>query len=62
MLFRSDRPLATGRECVFEITSPGLLAPMVIPAHVSRVTPDGMEVVYDLDPATREAMLLALDA
>ena len=58
----TDRPLATGRECVFEITSPGLLAPMVIPAHVSRVTPDGMEVVYDLDPATREAMLLALDA
>lgn len=57
----TDRPLTTGRECVFEISSPGLLAPMVIPAHVTRVTPDGMEVSYDLDAGTRDAMLAALD-
>jgi molecular chaperone DnaK len=57
---RTERPLATGRACVFEISGPGLSTPLVIPAHVTRSLPDGMEVAYDVDDTARRALLEAL--
>ncbi|MDP2311846.1 MAG: Hsp70 family protein [Pseudomonadota bacterium] len=59
-LIRTEKPLASGRDCVFEINGPGLLQPLVIPARVSRVLADGMEVEYRLDAAERAALLALL--
>ncbi|MES2641483.1 MAG: Hsp70 family protein [Myxococcota bacterium] len=61
-LIRTEKPLASGRECVFEINGPGLDQPLVIPASVSRVLADGMEVEYRLDEAERSALLAQLGA
>ncbi len=59
---RTEKPLATGRECVFEVSGPGLVAPLVIPARVTRAVVDGMEVEYQIDDATRSELLAALGA
>ncbi len=59
-LIRTEKPLASGRECVFEINGPGLAEPLVIPAWVSRVVVDGMEVQYRLDAGERSALLARL--
>lgn len=61
-VIRTERPLASGRECVFEINGPGLPQPLVIPASVSRVLADGMEVEYHLDDVERSALLALLGA
>jgi hypothetical protein len=59
-IVRTEKPLATGRECVFEVSGPGLAEPLVIPAHVTRVLADGMEVAYDIGSAEKANLLAAL--
>jgi molecular chaperone DnaK len=55
-LIKTDKPLALGRECVFEVSAPGLSLPILLPARVVRVLSDGMEVVYELDVEERRAL------
>jgi molecular chaperone DnaK len=59
-VIRTEKPLATGRECVFEISGPGIPEALLIPARVVRIVPDGMEVAYALEPVERDALLAVL--
>jgi Tfp pilus assembly protein PilZ len=59
-LIKTAKPLAIGRECLFEISGPGLDTPLVIPARVSRVLEDGMEVEYRVDARERASLLAQL--
>ncbi len=59
-LIRTGRPLAVGRECLFEVTAPDFALPVAIPARVVRVVAGGMEVVYELSDAERHALEGAL--
>ncbi len=59
-VIRTEKPLATGRECVFEISCPGIPEAFLIPARVVRIVADGMEVAYALEPFERDALLAVL--
>ena len=59
---KTEKPLAIGRECIFEIDAPGLAAPLVFDAVVTRNSdgrhgePPGMGVEYRMDEATRATL------
>jgi hypothetical protein len=55
-LIRTEKPLAVGRDCIFEVSAPGLSLPVTIPARVVRLVPEGMEVEYRLDDGERRAL------
>ncbi|MBM4367771.1 MAG: hypothetical protein FJ102_16280, partial [Deltaproteobacteria bacterium] len=64
---KTEKPLAVGRECVFEIDAPGLVEPLVFEGVVTMVntgddgeTP-GMAVDYRMDPSTLRRVEQALD-
>ncbi|MSQ04189.1 MAG: hypothetical protein EXR71_20255 [Myxococcales bacterium] len=56
---KTDKPLAIGRECLFEIDAPGLVEPLVFDAVVTYhsdgrgAEPPGMGVEYRMDDVTR---------
>ena len=56
---KTEKPLAIGRECIFEIDAPGLVEPLVFEAVVTYhsdgrgAEPPGMGVEYRMDDVTR---------
>ncbi len=56
---KTEKPLAIGRECIFEIDAPGLVEPLVFDAVVTYhsdgrgAEPPGMGVEYRMDDLTR---------
>lgn len=64
---RTDRPLAVGRECVFEIEAPGLVEPLQFDGVVSTIKDGsdgeeaGMYVDYRMDEETRFRVEIALE-
>ncbi len=64
---KTEKPLAVGRECVFEIDAPGLVEPLLFEGVVTMInagdngeTP-GMSVDYRMDAATLRRVEQALD-